>query len=350
MAEAERAAYANAYANEKPFNLSGILDPVERQFAGRTTGIASEMRKAAELFSSKTPGRPPQFEPFKRLEHFQEAKIDLDQMIAASKNTGAATPLTRQLTLFKNKIMDEVSRTNPAWREANDLFAEDALSRRLFKDVEKTGFRITPDSRKGIVELERYQAALKSRTATPEQKKTAQGHLEMARDALGNAVNMVTANKGETHDHVAKFLTPAAQQLINAVLGKNDAAKFTRALRAEQEMTRTYRSLGGSQTTPLRETINELNGPPLLASALDMANPKALVQALITRGAAKYSEKRNNRMVPMMVEADPIKQLKLLRDIETMRKARVGAGTPPVQVAPSVSLPIAGLLQPNNNR
>jgi len=337
MQDAERQAYGNAYAQEKPFDISPTIGGVEGQYAGRSTGIAKEMQDAAQLFSEKTPGRPPTFEPFKRLDHFQEAKLDLDQKIAQSMNMGRPTPLTKRLMDMKRQLMDEVSKTNPEWRKANDMFAENAAARRLFGDAETHGFRITPDTKREIATIEGLRKTLGARGATPEAKKAAKAQLEMYKDGLGEAVKAIALNKSETGDHVSKLLTPAGQQIITAALGKKDAAAFIKVLRQEEAITRSYRGLGGSQTTPLREAIDELNGPALLASGMDMLNPRALLNALITKGAAKLSEARNNRMVPMLTESDPLKQLGMLRDIETMRKARVTGGTSGVRYVPALS-------------
>lgn len=326
MKAAETGAYGNAFSKQQPFDIRPTVDAIETQFGGRQTEIAKTMRQAGELFSEKTPGRPPQFRPFDNLQHFQEAKIDLDQMIANSMNMGRPTPLTKRLMDYKTNLMNEVTRTNPEWRKANDLFAENATARRLFQDIETTGFRITPDSKKELASISQAYKTAGARNVAPEAKAAAKAQIEMAKDGLAEAVRMLAMNKGETADHVSKLLTPAAQQFAKTILGPKDGAAFIKALRAEEAITRTYRGLGGSQTTPLREAIDELNGPALLASAWDMANPRKLLEALVIKGQAKYSEARNNRMVPMMVESDPIKQLGMLRSVEQMRKARTSGG------------------------
>lgn len=350
MKSAERMAYGNAYAKQQPFDISPTIAAVDTQFAGRQTEIAKTMQKAAELFSEKTPGRPPQFRPFDNLAHFQEAKLDLDHMIEQSMNMGRATPLTKRLMEFKTNIMNEVSRTNPDWRKANDLFAENAGARRLFRDVETTGFRITPDNKADLAAIAQAHKTAKARNVTPEAKAAAVAQIEMAKDGLAEAVKMFVANKGETADHVSKLLTPAAQQMFKTILGPKDGEAFIKALRAEEVITRTYRGLGGSQTTPLREAIDEMNGPALLASAWDMANPRKLIDALVAKGAAKLSEARNNRMVPMLVESDPIKQLGMLRSVETMRKARTTGGNRGMIAVPSASNAILDQGRPQGAR
>ena len=327
MAAAERKAYGNAYANEQPFDLSPTLQAFAQRYEGRGTGIASQMTKAVENFSETLPGRPATYQPFKRLEHFQEAKADLDQQIAQSFVDGRATPLTKRLIELKNQLMDEVSTTNPSWRQANDTFAENAAARRLFGDAQSQGFRLTPDSRKELANLESLNKVAASRKAAPEARASAQAQIDMYRDGLAESIRNIVMNKSETGDHVAKLLTPAAQRIMQATLGKEDAAALIAVLRQEQAITGTYRGLGGSQTTPLREAIDELNGPALLSGAMDMMNPRALLSALVAKGSAKLSEARNNRMVPMLVVSDPVKQLGILKDVETMRAARQGGGT-----------------------
>lgn len=335
MRAAEKQAYDTAHANAKPFDLTQPLNAVDEQYAGRATSIAKEMQKASELFAEKAPGRPPQFQPFRRLDHFQEAKADLDQMIAGSMKDHRATPLTRRLMDFKRQVMDEVSAANPEWRVANDMFAENAIGRRLFGDAQSQSFRITPETRKEMVTVANLHRTISARGVPAAQKTVARGQLEMYRDGLAEAITSHAMNRSETGDHVAKFLTPAGRQIIATVLGKKDGAAMMKALEAEQAITRTYRGLGGSQTTPLREAIDELNGPALMASAWEMASPRKLIDTLIAKGSARLSEARNNRMVPMLVEADPLKQLNILRDVELMRAARrTGGGVGVTAVTP----------------
>ena len=358
MAQAEKQAYGNAYASEQPFDLSPTLQNFAQRYEGRGTGIATNMQKAVENFSETMPGRPPTYQPFKKLEHFQEAKADLDQQIAQSFVDGRATPLTKRLMELKTQLMDEVSTTNPAWRSANDMFAENAAARRLFGDAQTEGFRLTGDSRKELANMARLNQTVASRKATPEAKAAAQAQIEMYRDGLAEAIRNTVMNKSETGDHVAKLLTPAARHIMTTTLGKKDAEALIKVLRQEQAITSSYRGLGGSQTTPLREAIDELNGPALISGAMDMLNPRALLSALVAKGSAKLSEARNNRMVPMMVESDPIKQLSILRDVETMRGARQSGGTTGVGPAGAVSnamqdqgrpqrRPLEGTVRPN---
>lgn len=336
MKEAERQAYDAAYAVKQPFDLAPVLDPVDARFAGRQTEIATKLRTATELFSEKAPGRPATFNPFKDVEHFQEAKIDLDHMIETSMNLGKPTPLTRQLTILKKDLMDEVSRTNPTWRVANDTFAENAAARRLYGDAQSASFRITTDTRKELQTLSNLQQTAKSRTVTPEARKAAQVQIDMYRDGLAESITNHVMNKGDTGDHVAKFLTPAGRYIITSVLGKKDAAALLKVLHEEQSITRTYRGLGGSQTTPLREAINELNGPAMMASAWDYASPRKLFDLLVAKGGAKYVERRNEKMVPMLTETNPIRQLDTLRNIEQMRNVRQVSGTRGTLAAPVV--------------
>lgn len=264
--------------------------------------------------------------PLQSLEEFKRAKLDLDQMIEASKNGYKATPLTRELARFKEELMDEVSRTNPFWRQANDFFAENRAAERLLGAGEAQSLRLTPEGRKEVEQIAGLHKTIASRKAAPEEKAVAQAKLEMYRDGLAQALAARVLNKGQTHDHTAELLTPSARYILTSVMGRPRASEFIRFLEREAATTRTYRGLGGSQTTPLREAIDELNGPAMLASAVDWMNPRAVARALIAKGAGRLSEGRNNRMIPMMVEESPVRQLQLLADLETMRAARVAGG------------------------
>jgi hypothetical protein len=375
MKQAQQAAYDAANRAAQPFDLAPVLATWDQRSGAPNSAISKGIEAAVSLFRGSTKvlgddveravtrpmmtpvrdasgaitayqrtmvpvldesGRPvmqivkgsdvTRLSPVSSLQEFQRAKMDLDQMIAQSMNGYQATPLTRELQRFKSDLMEEVSRTNPVWREANDLFFENRAAERLLGVGENQSLRMTPENRKEIAKISGLHKVLASRKATADEKAVAAASLDLYRDGLAQALAARALNKPQGHDHTAELLTPSARFILTSVMGRPRASEFIRFLEREAATTRTYRGLGGSQTTPLREAIDELNGPALLASGVDWINPMAVARALVAKGAARLSESRNNRMIPLMVEENAQKQLQLLRDLETMRAARTVGG------------------------
>jgi hypothetical protein len=82
------------------------------------------------------------------MQTLQTAKIGLDEMIEGSLKDGRPTKYTAALTGFKNRLLDQINSLNPAFKEANKVFAgpmsirdavgegaDAAASNRRFADV-----------------------------------------------------------------------------------------------------------------------------------------------------------------------------------------------------------------------
>jgi hypothetical protein len=166
--------------------------------------------------------------------------------------------------------------------------------------------------------------------------------MELFRVGLVRALNDMLANKGVTHDLTQSLRTPAARRTLTAILGADRTRELYRVIDAEHAMLRTYSSQFGSQTTPLKEAIDDLGWAPKMSAALDLPHPLKVVGAVVDRVARHYNEGRNTRLMPMMTEQDPLRQLEILRAVGGVTQARSNWGTNASYVPRGMIGPLGG--------
>lgn len=360
-------AYSLAYLNEQPFNIQPILDKWAAKYDGKTgpipRGIMAEIN---DLWGGNKTAPA-------TLEDFILARQGLfDAKRAAAKDRPS---LASKLNELYDEISDVVGKTNPLWKEANTIWRDGKAAEEAMKAGASMSTRLNSASRENFAFFTRAQksadAAQKEVDQLTQKIQTAaaQGTQPAASDlaAVINAqarldaaqaeqdlfkVGLVRAltdklvqNKGETHDLTKELLLPGAQKMLREVLGK-DADVFFNAVKAEQAVNRTFRSQFGSQTTPLREAVDELNwAPSFHASLVNPLHWPSKVMDLAAQYAARnVNARRNTDLIKLYTETDPIKQLEILRAMQTLHTARSNAGNlagKPVIGAGSGALPEA---------
>lgn len=236
------ALYATARANSEAFDLQNVLTAQAMQAMQYPPPFAARLQRAINLFTEARPNGS-RF-PVSTIERFDNAKKALDDMINAAERGGNGN-LMRELTRFKNALLDEVhggSAANPtrnvAYSEARtawgnrqgDLAAIDLGRRALQEGTDATA--------EAYRQLDRRQRALFN-----------VGLYEAARMAAGSR---------RSGDDIARlFQTRHMQELLNEVIpasrGKgmfaDRPARFGEVIARQNRMTQTRnQTLGGSQT------------------------------------------------------------------------------------------------------
>lgn len=277
--------------------------------------------------------------PPANLREFIDARANVRQLKETEQNArprgSQAGPLERELTSFYAEITDAVASTNPAWARANALVRDGKLGEEALRRGASLATRLNEASRESLDEVrsawrlangetfDMVNGRRVPRQATPDE--TAVGQAQVALFRVGFArslIDRIVNNKRPGHDLVGELMSPGARQIISTVLGPEDARRFLQFVDAEAAMNRTYRSLYGSQTTPLREAIDDLNFAPRFQSALDYLRPGKILDAAMEYTAARYNARRNEALSPMLVDTNPIAQLRTLRAVGNITDAR----------------------------
>lgn len=286
-------------------------------------------------------GKPGFYEqPPTNLKDFINARQNVKQYLdEAAPNS----PLHRELTRLYQDITRVVGDTNPQWKIANDLWREGKAGKEAMEAGARMSTRLSANARENLSAFSEAQTdAVRAVRALDKARKAgdkigmdaaqanldgATARMELFKVGLVRSLSDRLLNQGETHNVTRELLLPGAQKMLRQVLG-DDAEQFFKVVRAEAAMHRTYSSQFGSQTTPLREAVDELNWAPKFEA--HMMNPLtwgAPVLRLAQEYAARtINAKRNTDLMKLYTGTDPVKQLEALRAMQTLHTRRSNAG------------------------
>ncbi len=349
-------AYATAFANEKPFDLNPLINKWTSQYASQRGPVPDAVRSAIDSLLVKAPVRnletgavvTNELRPPQTLEQFISARQNVRQMIDGEK---PGTPLYRALTQFNKDLTETVGKSNPDWLEANNLWREGNAAREALEAGARMSIRLNSASRENLSVLDEADALARSATKTlrkanaalkvnPQDAQaqaavesaqakvaTAQSRQELFKVGLVRALNDGLDNQGETHNLTRQLLLPGAKKMLSRVLGK-DAEQFYKVINAEKAMHRTYQSQFGSQTTPLKEAVDELNWAPRFeASWVNPAHwPTKLLNLASEYAARNINATRNKDLMDLYTTTDPLRQVEVLKAMQGIHAARSEAG------------------------
>lgn len=355
-------AYRDAFASEQPFNLRPIFDKWEGQF-DRMRGLVPDTVRArlkAMMWEETNAAGQVVRTPPENLQSFMYARQGLRDMI---EELPKGNNLRRNLSMLYNEMTDEVARTNPAWKVANDIWRDGEAGLEALKAGTRMSTRLNEATRENLAvftkaqadaeaaakELQKAHKAIlgpKSRKAPDDQQlaaaspaqraavEQAKARLDAAnaqqqlfKDGMMRPLVDSLMNQGETHDLSRRFLTPGAQKVMRTVLG-DDAEQVINVIKAEAAMKRTHQSQFGSQTTPLAEKMKEQSWAPRFEASLTnpMTWPTLAVKLAHEAAARSINARRNTDLMKLYTETDPLKQLEMLRAMQALHQTRSNFG------------------------
>lgn len=357
-------AYATAFSNEKPFDLNPVVNKWTNQYASQRGPVPDAMRSAIDSVLVKVPvrnletGAPVtnELRPPQTLEQFISARQNIRQLIEGER---PGTPVYRALTQFNKDLTDTVGKSNPDWMDANNLWREGNAAREALEAGAAMTTRLNSKSRAGLEVLDEADNMAKAATKalrdakqpinaakksnpdyepTPAQQaavesaeaklQAAASRRELFRVGLVRSLNdSIIENSGETHNLTRQLMLPGAKKIMSRVLG-SDAEQFYKAVNAEKAMHRTYSSQFGSQTTPLKEAVDELNWAPKFEASMvnPMHWPGRLLNLASEYAARSINASRNKDLMDLYTTTDPMRQMEVLRAMEGIHAARSQAG------------------------
>jgi hypothetical protein len=317
----ENAAYGKAFAAEKPFDLSPIMDRYNTAYAFRGGDVRSAMDKALATMR----GLPDKAGQYQRhtLGSYIESRSALNDLVDASLNptTRRPTAATRALLGFKEEMDTAVRAGNPEWWTANLATAEGrGIEKAMRKGAE---IPLTPGPRQRQA-LREFEAA-----SADEQEAARLGFARVLHDQLSKL--------GDTHDPSKLFLkggkgaTDGVRKVMETVLGKEAAGEMMQLIERSAIATRTNRFYGNSQTKPLEEAMKDQNKFSALLSYLQLASPSKIAEKLGELASAKINSARNDQILKRysVMSDQPHKMFDLLDEIKRLNQARPAAFSNP---------------------
>lgn len=355
--QASNRLYDTARANEQPFDLSSVFDEVQGTYAFRAGATKDAVDSAIKTMRGiPDPALGGNYNRH-TLDTYIQARGELNDLIDASMVQKSAngprenTKATAALMDLKTKMDAIVRRTNPEWSRANDITADGHAIKNAMLAGERmklsAGDRNTRTSvnqmRDWQADVSRLSTAVRGGSATPEQQallQVRQAQIEAMRLGFARPMHSLLSGAGDTHD-VSKFFLKGgrrsqdgARQIVRTMMGDESDAFMGLIERAKIAHT-TYKTHFNSQTTPLREAIDEQNQPGKVAGAMQAlsywANPSAMLRDLGESISNRLNEQRNTALLRRygVTTENPAQFFNMLDEVDSLALARRGAFTNP---------------------
>jgi molybdenum-dependent DNA-binding transcriptional regulator ModE len=230
--------------------------------------ISSEMNKAVDLFfkGGMVEGAGDNLRYTKAMDIVKDVptylrrRQELDQMIASSMETGRPTPLTAELTQFRQNLNKAARSNNDALRQADEKFAENRTTEKIIERGASLGKKLTPQTKQALRDFKRL-------TPTQQEIQRVAFENKMASEALNVKRGNAAADqfKSDAFDRIVEEMYPKSAGKDVFQRGKN----LLKRLRTEATTTETARDvLSGSRTAPLQNDIAALMEGPRAAADL----------------------------------------------------------------------------------
>jgi len=363
--QAENQLYGTARSNEQPFNLDRVFDEVQATYAFRGGKARDAMTEASRIMR----GDPLPDGTYQRhtLDTYIQSRGQLNDLIEETfkvnpaNGSKSSTSATRALMDLKSKMDHEVRSANPNWGVANDvarggrsaetamteagrmkLSTGDGHTRRILTRVEGIRNRLR--------ELEAVQRRMPS-TEVAANIELLQTQLEAYQAGFARVLHTELSKLGDTHDVSKLFLKggrgtqDGVRRIVDVMFG-DEAPAFMDLINRARIATTTHRQHFNSQTTPLREAIDEMKTDNNVAGAVRglgyLFNPRQAALDLSEAVSNRLNADRNTALLRRYstMTDNPDQFMTILDELDRYALQRHGAFTNPrlnVYSAPGIS-------------
>lgn len=352
---AENTLYGVAEQTEQPFNLNRVFDEVQRTHAFRGGKPREAMEEASRIMRGD-PLPDGSYEPH-TLQTYIQSRGQLGDLIEESMNVNpangakTATSTTRALMDLKSKMDHEVASANPNWRVANDaarggrsaetamneaagmkLSTGDGHTRRVLDRVEGL--------RRRISDLNAVQRRMPSAEVRA-QIDLLQTQIEAYQAGFARVLHTELSRLGDTHDVSKLFLKggrgaqDGVRRIVDVMFG-DEAPSFMSMINRARIANTTHKQHFNSQTTPLREAIDEMKGENKVAAAARgmryLLNPKQAAVDLSEAIGNRLNADRNTALLRRYstMTDNPNAFFGILDELDNYALQRHGAFTNPI--------------------
>jgi hypothetical protein len=240
-----RELYQRAYQNSEGFDIQPVLDGFALKSQQYPGPFRARLNRALNLFRDNTP----QQMPVNNIQRFDASKKALDDLIEKAQRSGEGN-LTRELTEFKNELLNAVHRVdgsgaptaNLTYREARQAWGSAAENREAI-DLGRAALRENAE-----VTAEQFRELTEG-----QQRLFRLGFLESLRNAL--------SSKRPGNDVTQLFQQRRVQELMNEIIPRprsgnavfaNRGERFGDLMNREQRMVQTRNTVLGNSATQMR--------------------------------------------------------------------------------------------------
>jgi len=278
---AYRAAYRGPINNwELVQRLPRVLAAAENYAAGRSGEQAAALRRAVSQFYIDTPqGRLPMM----TLQQLQDARATVRGQIGEAVRAGR-NDLVNTLQPFYDRITQLMGRASPAWRQANDQWADMNFLRIGAELGDAFATRAGPQYRQQLQEFQRL---------APEAQNIVRVHfLQKLFDRLDNLGDTAGVSKLFANDH--------SRAMIRTLFGDEAAVAFTRAVRDQRVAESSGRMMANSATHRRGVAQKQKDAETGLVAAVENASTTGVRNWLLERATQIMTERRNRPMADIL--------------------------------------------------
>lgn len=300
-----RYVYGKAYADERPFDLTEVLNDYYGRHADvivTNTPLGSSVKRALRAFlvkGSDAGGGEPA--AINRLSQYSAARNGLDDMITRSLDQfGKPTKLTMYLTDLRNSVNSEIRNTNPLYAAADDIYSDAAR-----------GIDVLQLGRNALTRSGKRKALTRFNKMTPEQR-------ELFRIGVVQEMTDMVNDKLTTSTMKARqFDKDSITDLINKVFTKKKAEDLINELRRETTSTRTMMDVfSGSRTAPMSYGMGELADDAQIAGQALSGNVRGTLGAYGKKLARQAVGQKAAEIIKKLMATDPAETRALLRQLD----------------------------------
>jgi len=319
----ETAAYNKAMASAQPVNIQPVIDEARAKFPMEGGDVSERMNKAIDLFykGGMVEGRKDTLRYSKALKPVDDVptylrrRRELDQMIASSYEGGRPSPLTRELTQFRQSLNAAARSNNADLAAADAKFAGNRSIEALIEQGQQLGKTMTPKTRQAMRDFQKL---------TPTQQEIIRTSFEdkMANRALDKQEGAAAANQ---------YSTPNFSKIIEAFYpqsaGKDVYQRGQRILRSlNQEAigtgtTNFVTGRGNSPTAPWTADIQSRLQAAQAAADLATGRWTKLIGNFSDWLARKIGQNAAKAELNILAETDPAKVLNYANRLDQAYKS-----------------------------
>jgi len=283
--QAGNAAYQAAYRGpinnaELVMRLPRILEAARNHARGRAGDVRNALNNAIEQFMLPTPNGPV---AMGTLQQLQDARAVLRNQAAALRrdNQNSAAAAVEQ---FRDRITQLMTRASPAWRQANDQWAD--MNFQVIGQELGDAFSTTagPRFREQMREFQRL---------APEAQNIVRVHfLQKLYDKLDNLPDTNSVSK--------MFANDQSRNMMRTMFGDEAVVTFARAVRDQKVAEASGRMMINSATHRRGVAQKQKDAETGLVSAAKMANAKGVMNWLGEMYDKVMLERRNRPMADIL--------------------------------------------------
>lgn len=319
--EEAKQAYTKAKADAQPVNIANVISETRAKFPMEGGRVSEQMNRAVDLFFTKgmVEGTGDKLrygvsDIVNDVPTYLRRRYELDQMISESFEGMKATPLTAELTQFRQQLNAAARSNNEALRLADAKFSGDRAAEKILAQGQELSKNLTPKTKEAMRSFHKM---------TPTQQ-------ELFRVSFEDRMASLALETREGAGAANRFSTPAFKKLVEAFYPKSagkDVHKrgqdMLRKLRREAITTGTGNFITGRGNSPTAPWAADIDAQMQNArAAADLATGRfgRLLENLSNRLARQIGQDAASAQLRILTETDLPALLRLLNRLDNAAK------------------------------